>query len=633
MILWVPFLTTTLIVCLFMTRPRIAAWLATAAMFLAFLASVSVCLQFFAAGSAHPAVIESALTWIRLGAVHIEFGISLNGLSLIMLLIVTGVGTLIFLYSTAYMEKDASLARYFASLSLFVFSMLGIVLSNNFIQIFIFWELVGLSSYLLIGFWFEKPEASTAGKKAFLTTRVGDVGMMIGILLLYGFLTDKGLGTFNFAKLEEVLPQAGISEGFMCGISLLIFLGVVGKSAQVPLHVWLPDAMEGPTPVSALIHAATMVVAGVFLLARVFFLFHMSETALGVIAWTGGITALLAATVAIVQTDIKKILAYSTLSQLGYMVMALGLGSVSAGMFHLTTHAFFKALLFLGAGSLIHVLHTQNIWEMSTLARTHEDSRRKGCLFLRKMPVTSWTFLLGTLALMGIPPLSGFFSKEAILAQASHGPAPLFVIALVTVFLTAFYMGRLFTIVFLTGHGQETGGAPAPHIHEPDWRILVPLVTLAVLSVVGGYLPLDAFLATGEAHSAGHGPAALAAISLGLAAAGFSSAFYLYRNRGSSLLGLDSAWHGPVSILERKYFFDDFYDLIIRFVQENIARLSDLFERYVVVEIGMNGLAQLTRGTGDLLRRLQTGIIQFYALIFTLGVTVCIYMLILSGAS
>jgi NADH-quinone oxidoreductase subunit L len=387
--------------------------------------------------------------------------------------------------------------------------------------------------------------------------------------------------------------------------------------------------MEGPTPVSALIHAATMVAAGIFLVVRVFFIFEMSPTALLVIAWTGGITSILAATIALVQNDIKKVLAYSTLSQLGYMVMALGLGSPEAGMFHLTTHAFFKALLFLGAGSLIHSMHTQDVWEMG------ERVRGEGGRFhlFKAMPVTAFTFLIGTLALMGVPPLSGFFSKEEILTAASHGPKPLFLMAMTTVFLTAFYMGRVFTIVFFPSdreahHGH--GGHEHP-IHEGDFRITLPLLILAVLSVVGGFLPIKSFLTAHEAHEAHHGLGGLAFTSLVLAGAGMLISFFLYCRRTQGIQDSVPALKAPGAVLEKKYFFDLLYDGLIKYVQENIAMVCDVVERYVVVEWTVNGLARAVRSWGDLARKLQTGVVQFYALFFTLGLTLILYYLIFSG--
>ncbi len=351
---------------------------------------------------------ETSTNWLTIGDLHVDFGLKLDALSLMMLLIVTGVGGAIHIYSFGYMDEDPGKARFFAFMSLFTFSMLGIVLANNFLEMFIFWELVGVSSYLLIGFWFEKPSAGDAAKKAFIVNRLGDFGFLLGILMVWGMLK-----TINFSELLEIFhptvqPGVFLTYG-MLGTptywtiaGLLIFCGAVGKSAQFPLHVWLPDAMEGPTPVSALIHAATMVAAGVYMLCRVLFL--LDADALHVIAYIGGFTALLAALIAVQQNDIKRIIAYSTLSQLGYMVMAVGLNGPTPAMFHLTTHAFFKALLFLSAGSVILGMHhEQDIWQMGNLRK--------------KMPVTFWTFLIGALALSGIPPFSGFYSKDSIFAQ------------------------------------------------------------------------------------------------------------------------------------------------------------------------------------------------------------------------
>jgi len=620
LILWIPFCTAVGITLLLLTRPRIAGWAATLGLFIPFLLSLILLIQYKSHGL-HAPPLESSVVWIPLGAAKVEFGILINGLSLLMLLIVTGIGSLIFLYSVTYMSHEEGQPRYFASLSFFAFSMLGIVLANNLIQIFIFWELVGFSSYLLISFWFEKTEAATAGKKAFLTTRVGDVGMLIGILLLFGILAEKGTPTFNFLQLQGIGAGgsllANIDPSFMTAIGILIFLGVVGKSAQVPLHVWLPDAMEGPTPVSAFIHAATMVAAGVFLLVRINFLFEASPDVLTVIAWTGGVTALLAGTIAIVQNDIKKILAYSTLSQLGYMVLALGLHNPEAGMFHLTTHAFFKALLFLGAGSLIHALHTQNIWEMGNPKKS----------LLISMPVTSLTFLLATLALAGIPPLSGYFSKEEILATAHQGPALLFWMAMATVFLTAFYMGRLCTIVFFRSRDkyQDSGKAQG---HEADWRMTVPLIILGVFSAIAGFLPIKLLL-TGHSTHVTHETGFLEAASLALAAAGLGLSFFIYRKRSYQKAVM--AFTPIAGVLEKKYFFDELYDAGIHYIQENIARISGLFERFVIVMVLVNGVSQLTRWSGHLLRKLQTGVVQFYAFVFAIGVTTLIFAMIIAG--
>src|SRR4051812_1803725 len=382
-----------------------------------------------------------------------------------MLVLVSGVGALIHVYSLGYMREDAGKSRYFASLSLFMFSMLGIVLANNFVMMFIFWELVGLCSYLLIGHWFDRDAAADAAKKAFISNRIGDFGFMLGILLVWA-----ATGSVVFDDIIAQLWRVTSNPTFLTMCVLLVFCGAVGKSAQFPLHVWLPDAMEGPTPISALIHAATMVAAGVYMLVRVGFLVQSSSDALNVIAWIGTITAVMAALIATQQDDIKRILAYSTLSQLGYMIMAVGLASGEAAMFHLFTHAFFKALLFLGAGSVIVALHhEQNIWKMGGLAG--------------RLKVTFGTFLVGTLALIGCPPFSGFFSKDIILALAYEKNPAIFGLALFTAFLTAFYMLRLVLVVFFGQPRSEEAQAG----RESPLVMTGPLIILAVLAAFAGF--------------------------------------------------------------------------------------------------------------------------------------------------
>lgn len=604
LILWTPFFSALTIFFFLANRPKLAGWIATGAMFLCFAFSL-VTLSGFGIPRRE---MESSIHWVVLPGLTIEFGILVNGLTLLMLLIVTGVGSLIFLYSQEYMEHDRGYSRYFACLSLFAFSMVGIVLANNFVEIFIFWELVGLSSYLLIGHWFEKPEASEAGKKAFLTTRVGDVGFLLGILLLFGWLEGGGEGTFNFLKIEDLLR--GIREGGSSGkifslltaTGILVFLGVMGKSAQFPLHVWLPDAMEGPTPVSALIHASTLVAAGIFLLARLFFLFSISPIVLGLIAGVGTLTAFLSATVALVQNDIKRILAYSTLSQLGMMAAALGFGNPQAGMFHLGTHAFFKALLFLGAGSVIHALHTQDIWRMSGLFKT--------------MPVTAWTFLAGVLALVGIFPTAGFWSKEGILMTAFLQNPFLFWPLLLTVLCTAVYTGRLFAVVFLRD------GEKMREAKDPGWVMKVPLFVLAVFSLISGFLPLKEFIPLDHEF---HGPFFVTLAGLTAGTGGFLITLYLYTSRGALLSRWTRSAGGLRRLLEKKYYVDEVYDAMIRYGQDALAHFCDIFERIVVVKIGVNGTARLTAYAGHIARKLQTGRVQFYALLFSLGVTVLAY--------
>src|SRR5438309_3983225 len=423
------------VITLFTLRWKaLSSFISVAAVIISFICS---CLIFTQSG-----ISAREFTWIDVGGVFkVPFGFVLDNLSKTMLVLVSGVGSLIHIYSLGYMRDDEGKSRYFAALSLFMFAMLGIVLANNFVMLFIFWELVGFTSYVLIGHWFERDSAAEAAKKAFLTTRVGDFGFMIGILMVW-----MATGSVVFDDIVAHLSKITSNPGYLTITAILIFCGAVGKSAQFPLHVWLPDAMEGPTPVSALIHAATMVAAGVYLLVRVAFLIQASQTALLVIAWIGTITALLGALMATQPADLKRILAYSTISQLGYMITAVGLASNEAAMFHLFTHAFFKALLFLAAGSIIVSLHhEQNIWKMGGLAR--------------KLNITFATFAAGALALVGCPPFSGFFSKDAILALAYQRNMPIFVIGLTTAFLTAFYVSRAVVVVFLGKPRSEAARA------------------------------------------------------------------------------------------------------------------------------------------------------------------------------
>src|SRR2546421_293793 len=464
LILFLPLLSAAAITLFTQKNRALGAGLSIGAIVLGFVLSI----LFIAANGWEPLKRETLVTWLEVGDLQVDFGLRLDALSLLMLLIVTGVGGAIHIYSQAYMRDDRGFSRYFAGLSLFTFSMLGIVLANNFLMLFVFWELVGVSSYLLIGHWFERPSAADAAKKAFITNRLGDFGFLLGILMVWAMA-----GGLNFSLIQDQLKQnPGLFGSTATVMGLLIFCGAVGKSAQFPLHVWLPDAMEGPTPVSALIHAATMVAAGVYMLCRVIFLFN--APALHVIAWVGAITALMAALMAVQQNDIKRILAYSTLSQLGYMVMALGVASPAPAMYHLTTHAFFKALLFLGAGSVIHALHhEQDIWKMGALRK--------------KMPVTFWTFLFGTLALCGVPPFSGFYSKDGILTQTLQHNYPLFVLALFVALLTTFYMFRLFFVTFLGPSKSDACG----QAHESPGAMTWPLRGLALLSLVGGVIGVD----------------------------------------------------------------------------------------------------------------------------------------------
>lgn len=558
---------------------------------------------------------EFTVNWLDLGSLQVDFGLKLDALSLIMLLIVTGVGSAIHIYSYGYMHDDPGFSRFFACLSLFTFSMLGIVLANNFLQMFIFWELVGVSSYLLIGFWFEKASAADACKKAFLTNRLGDFGFMLGILILWVTLH----GTLNFDLIHAYVKEIPAS-GWLTIAGLLIFCGAVGKSAQFPLHVWLPDAMEGPTPVSALIHAATMVAAGVYMISRVFFIF--TPDALTVISWIGGFTALLAALIAVQQNDIKRILAYSTLSQLGYMVMAVGLTAPEAGMFHLTTHACFKALLFLGAGSVIHAMHhEQDIWKMGALRK--------------KLPVTFWTFMIGTLALSGVWPLSGFFSKDAILAAAQHHNMPLFVIAVAVAGLTTFYMFRL---VFVTFYGQAKSHA-VDHAHESPGVMIWPLRILALLSIGAGVIGIEGLFASalkpeGE-HPHGvlaqliypfqHAPGA-ACSGLAVFAIGLFAAWKLYANAKSD--PLPEKLGGLSRAMANRFYFDEIYEATVIRLHDGIAAVANFIDRWIVEGFCINLIRGGTDLTGRALRLVQTGNIQTYAFLFVLGVALVLWFVL-----
>jgi NADH-quinone oxidoreductase subunit L len=619
-ILFSPLVATVAILLFAMRRPKLAANLSLAGILISLALSVFMFL-FHIHNHFLPA--EDSVSWIRIAGLTVDFGYYIDRLTLLMLLIVTGVGSCIFFYSIGYMHGDSSFPRYFASLSLFAFSMIGIVLSNNFLQLFVFWELVAVSSYLLIGFWFEKPSAADAGNKAFIVNRVADFGMVLGIFTVWML---SGLGgaerTFVFSKLSRFIPEALasglLSKEMAVTAALLVFCGVVGKSAQFPLYIWLPDAMEGPTPVSALIHAATMVAAGVYLMARSFFLVAGVQEALTVIAYIGAVTALLAAVLALVQNDIKKILAYSTISQLGYMVLALGLGSSDVAMYHLTTHAFFKALLFLAAGAMIHHLHTQDIWDMGGL--------------LKRMPVTSVTFLIGTLALCGIYPFSGFFSKDEILTLAYHHHLPLYVTALFTAGLTAFYMSRATWVAVLGpqrakkhthGH-EEPGHAAHGAASEAPFVMKAPLVVLAVFSAAAGFIGIPQFLAGEHAH-AGHLNLVVAGTSTIVALAGILVGTAFYANLRSKDDPVTRLLGGTYHFIVQKYYLDDFFYKLADVFQKSLAKVLFWFDWNVVITRGVNGTAGLTARLGSFLRRAQTGHVQTYAMVFGFGLAAILY--------
>ncbi len=540
--------------------------------------------------------VHSAVEWISAGALKVPIGVQLDQLSQVMLLVVTGIGFLVHLYSTVYMEHDESKSRFFGHLSLFMFSMLGIVLADNFAMMFIFWELVGVSSYLLIGHWFTRDAAGKAANKAFMMNRIGDFGFMLGILMLW-----STAGTVTFDGLASASSIAALTQNpvFLTTAILLVFCGTLGKSAQFPLHTWLPDAMEGPTPVSALIHAATMVAAGVFMLARIAFLIGLSAHAALVIAWVGGITAVLAALMATQQDDIKRILANSTLTQLGYMVMAIGLAPDPSGgpaMFHLFTHAFFKALLFLSAGAVIHALHhEQNIWKMGGLTK--------------HMPKTTATFAIGTAALTGFPLLAGFWSKDSILAAASEKSTPLYLIGLVVAVLTAFYMTRLFVVAFLGKPRTEA----AHHGHDCPAHMTTPLFILAVLSVVAGFVPEKWFFSTHQHFHWNIAIPATIAFAIGTAAA-----FSLYKGKDKDPIS--------VSAFRNKFYFDEIYGAIVAGTQDILAYIANAIDSVISGIVRVAGMAAW--GTGFVLRLLQFGNVQGYSFVFGLGVVGLIYYIV-----
>jgi NADH-quinone oxidoreductase subunit L len=586
MVLLLP-LASAAVITLFTRRwKNLSAFISVAAVLGSFMCSCFVFVQ--------TDISAPELTWIDIrGVFNVPIAFILDDLSRLMLLVVSGVGSLIHIYSLGYMRDDAGKSRYFAALSLFMFAMLGIVLANNFVMMFIFWELVGFTSYVLIGHWFERDSAAEAAKKAFITTRIGDFGFMIGILMVW-----MACGSVVFDDIVAHLSKITSNPGYLTIAAILIFCGAVGKSAQFPLHVWLPDAMEGPTPVSALIHAATMVAAGVYLLVRVAFLIQASQTALLTIAWIGTITALLGALIATQQSDIKRILAYSTISQLGYMVMAVGLASNEAAMFHLFTHAFFKALLFLAAGSVIVSLHhEQSVWKMGGLSS--------------KLKITFATFAVGALALIGCPPFSGFFSKDAILALAFQNNLPIFAIGLTTAFLTAFYVSRQVIVVFFGKPRSESAGTA----HESPLIMLVPLLILAFFALTAGLNILaEYFLVVPHEKETSVIVPVLAIIALILGAGG---AFFLYRNRESERLHVD--------LVRRLFYFDEFYAWLIEHTQELFARIAAFFDRSIIDGGFVRGTSGATFGFGSLLRLFQVGNLQAYAFLFGLGIVALIY--------
>jgi NADH-quinone oxidoreductase subunit L len=571
----------------------------------AFLVAVRATMQLLAGDAP---LVQTVFTWAQFGDRSFDIAFYFDRLTAVMVLIVTGVGSLIHIYSTGYMHEDKSYARYFAYLNLFLFFMLMLVLGRSLLVLFVGWEGVGLASYLLIGFWFEDPVKAAAGKKAFITNRIGDAGFLLGMFLLY-----RTLGTLQMDQINAAFLAGPVAVSASL-VGVCLFIGATGKSAQIPLHVWLPDAMAGPTPVSALIHAATMVTAGVYLVARLNGIFLHAPEASALVATIGVATAFFAATIALVQTDIKKVLAYSTISQLGFMFLAAGVGAYGVAVFHLYTHAFFKACLFLGAGSVIHAMSGE------------QDVRKMGGL-AKKIPVTFATFTVATAAIAGLPPLAGFFSKDEILwfAFASErGGAPwLFAIGAATALMTAFYMFRLLWLTFFGTPRMDE--KTAHHIHESPWSMTGVLIVLAVLSAVGGFFSIPHFLEASlplpavrpELH---HFEKPLLVLSIVIAVLGLAAAAFFYSRNGERAARARTHVEPLHRLLSGKYYVDELYEAFIgrpiQWVSERVfLRLGDR----LLIDGTLNGMASMARGTAGQLARVQTGNLHFYAFLVLAG--------------
>ncbi len=601
--------------------------------------------------------IDTVYNWIGLGSFNVGLSFLVDPLSAVMMLVVSGVGSVIHLYSVGYMHDDKKYSKYFGFLNLFAFSMLLLVLSNSILLMFVGWEGVGLCSYLLIGFWFEKLENAKAGMKAFIVNRIGDFGFILGFMLLFTTMGVKtGIWSLDFGVIGShisLLPTA-----ILTAVGILLFVGATGKSAQIPLYVWLPDAMAGPTPVSALIHAATMVTAGVYMVARMNFLYTLAPDALSVIAVVGALTAFFAATIGLVQNDIKKVLAYSTISQLGYMFIGVGVGAYSAGIFHLVTHAFFKALLFLGSGSVIHAMSGE------------QDIRKMGGI-AKKLPITTATFIIATLAITGVPGFAGFFSKDDILYNAyisPYGGTFVWLLGVLAAILTGFYMTRL---VILTFFGKpRMDNHTAEHVHEPPKTMTIPLIILAVLSAAGGYMGMPEVFGVhnifaqfldpvfvSSAKLAGGSLSLewiLMAVSVFAAVSGIGTAYYFYAVNPELPGELAQKYRTAYAWLLNKYYVDEFYS---GYVVEPVMKFKDLLGRFDagIIDGAVNGTAKLGKklsdfegafdrvvidgavntvgdsflSAGNVLRRLQTGLVQNYLIFAIIGIAVLLSIVLL----
>lgn len=555
--------------------------------------------------------------WINAGKLNIGFSLLIDQLSCLFMLIITGIGFLIHVYSTGYMHDDEGYNRYFSYLNLFVFFMLLLVMGSNYILMFVGWEGVGLCSYLLIGFWFKNTEYNNAAKKAFIVNRIGDLAFLVALFMIY----DK-FGTFNYDRVFDLAHQNAANKEFLNGVGILLFIGACGKSAQIPLYTWLPDAMAGPTPVSALIHAATMVTSGIYMITRSAVIYSNAPVASEVVAIVGLLTALFAATIGLFQNDIKKVLAYSTVSQLGLMFLGLGVGAFTGGVFHVMTHAFFKALLFLCAGSVIHAMGGE------------QDIRKMGGL-KKALPITHLTFLLGTLAISGIPPFSGFFSKDEILAHAFEHNKLYWLLGVIVSMMTAFYMFRLY---YLTFHGTFRGTQhQKEHLHESPKSMTIPLMVLAVLAVLGGFLGipnghmhiLHFFLKpvymAGQAritdphHFDLHEGLLMAAAVAGAVIA-IAIAWGMFKKNNTVPSLNDADMNKTQRVVYNKFYVDEIYDAIIRKPLDKISDYTYRFFEIKVVDGFVNGVGSMTRRLGDLAKYMQAGTLGFYVFAMTLAV-------------
>ena len=624
------------------------SWVACLSIFSSLVVSLAIFFQFLQLPAEARIFERNIFDWIVSGDFSASVGFRIDALSIIMCLVVTGVGFLIHVYSVGYMHDDPGFPRYFTYLNLFVFMMLILVTANNILLMFVGWEGVGLCSYLLIGFWYKKDSASNAGKKAFIVNRIGDYGFLLGIFLLLVSLGVHGIWTLNYGEIQKNAHLLGVGSATL--ITLLFFIGAAGKSAQIPIYVWLPDAMEGPTPVSSLIHAATMVTAGVYMIARLNFLYTMAPTTMFIVASIGFLTAIFAASIGFAQYDIKRVLAYSTVSQLGYMFAGVGVGAYAAGIFHLMTHAFFKGLLFLGAGSVMHAMSGEL------------DMRKMGGL-RKKTPVTYWTFLIACAAIAGVPGFSGFFSKDEILWQAissSHGNLFFWVIGMITAGMTAFYMFRL---LFVTFHGECRAEEEVKrHIHESPRVMTLPLMILAVLSIVGGYVGIPHILgganhfekwlepvvggggetvharsfdlvtqafASGGSEGSGSLEMTLMFAAVLVAAFGIFMAYLMFLKKPELSEQFVERFKGLYRTVNNKYYVDEIYNAL--FVQ-GLLNLGSFLKRIVdeiLIDGTLNGVAYVLRGIGSIIRRLPTGYVQGYAVAMIAGAVIVLGYLVL----